>query len=125
MSFMKLSFRHWAVSDECHRVLNIILRLSPVPRSFTLTWRTILISPTLLDFARFIGGCDMRAQYRCVVKEHASGLPFLGFEVLSGDEPEEIKGKQLTLYLHAGTSFEAAHKLAREINRLVGGLSIS
>jgi len=66
-----------------------------------------------------------RGEYRCIVKEGASGQPFLVFELLRGDQPSALKGKLISIDLQPGTTIEKAQTLARELDKAMVGLAVT
>jgi hypothetical protein len=62
-----------------------------------------------------------RAKFRCVVKEHASGAPFLVFEETGG---KLFGTKMLRMDLHPDTTYERAQEMAKEIRRHMVSLSL-
>jgi cell wall assembly regulator SMI1 len=66
-----------------------------------------------------------RSKCRCTVKAYASGLPFIVFEPLAGEQPRAIRGKHISIDLRPGTTLGLAQALARELNKNIIGLAIS
>ncbi len=66
-----------------------------------------------------------RGEYRCVVKEYASGAPWLAFEPLRDIELAELKGKILGIDLRPGVSFEEAREIARILDAHMVGIAIT
>jgi hypothetical protein len=64
-----------------------------------------------------------RGEYTCVVKEGASGKPFLAFEPV-GQEPIAFKGRVIALDLRPDVSLSQAEELAWQIRKLVVGLAV-
>ncbi len=64
-----------------------------------------------------------RARHKITVKEYADGTPFLAFELLEGDGLASFPDVHFGLDLRAGTTYEQAQELARQINQGVQGLS--
>ena len=65
-----------------------------------------------------------RGEYTCVVKEGASGKPFLAFEPV-GQEPIAFKGRVIALDLRPDVSLSQAEELARQIRKLSVGLAVT
>ena len=65
-----------------------------------------------------------RGEYTCVVKEGASGKPFLAFEPV-GQEPIAFKGRTIALDLRPDVSLSQAEELAWQIRKLVVGLAVT
>jgi len=66
-----------------------------------------------------------RGEYRCVVKEYASGAPWLAFEPLRDIELPELKGKILGIDLRPGVSFEEAREIASILDAHMVGIAIT
>ena len=66
-----------------------------------------------------------RGEYRCVVKEYASGAPWLAFEPLRDIELPELRGKILGIDLRPGVSFEEAREIARILDDHMVGIIIT
>ena len=66
-----------------------------------------------------------RGNYRCVVKEYASGAPWLAFEPLRGNEPTELKGKVLGIDLRPDVTFEEAREIAHILDDHMVGVTIT
>ena len=66
-----------------------------------------------------------RGEYRCVVKEYASGAPWLAFEPLRDIELPELRGKILGIDLRPGVTFEEAREIARILDDHMVGIIIT
>jgi len=63
--------------------------------------------------------------HKAKVKELGTGVPFICFELLSGEEIPDFKNSNVGIFLEDSTTYEQAQDIANAINSKLKGMYIT
>jgi hypothetical protein len=63
--------------------------------------------------------------YKAIVKENGRGIPYITFELLSGEGIQILHETNIGFYLEDSTSYEEAENIAKVINAKIKNLFLT